>query len=450
MTECSAGASDAQAQFPFFPHGKLTVTFDDGHISSDAGVLLLRQLDDRLGLTAALAEALVDWRDPRFIVHSLHDLVRERVYGIAQGYEDGNDAASLRSEPLFKMACSDRDVDGGALASQPSLSRFENRAAERGLAMAKRVPLARFIHRYKRRFARPRSLTLDLDTTDDPTHGQQELSFFNGYYGTYCYQHLLIHTAEGDLLYAGLLPGKGDVREAALAALTLVVSKLREAFPGLKLRLRADNGFACPALYDYCEDQGIRYAVNVGTHRAMVKETEELQQRAAKLFEVVDGKIPVKVYGDFQYRAKSWRSQRRIVAKAAHTLIGPDERLLVTNLDDAPSDVYDFYAGRGQEENWIKDLKRGLKSDRLSCTDFQANELRLLLFACAYQLLHELRRRARGNLRNVRLETVRLRFLRVAANVVRTARRLWVRVSASFPWREDWLRLARTVGAAVD
>lgn len=138
MTDCSAGESDAQADFPFFPRGKLMVTFDDGHISADAGVLLLRQLDDQLGLTKALAESLVDWRDPRFIVHSLHDLVRERVFGIAQGYEDGNDASALRDEPLFKVACSERDVDGGALASQPSLSRFENRAAGRGLAMAKK------------------------------------------------------------------------------------------------------------------------------------------------------------------------------------------------------------------------------------------------------------------------------------------------------------------------
>lgn len=449
MTECNAAKSEVQAHFPFFRGGKLTVSFDEGHISSDAGVLLLRQLDDQLGLTAALADALVEWRNPVFIVHSLHDLVRERVYGIAQGYEDGNDASALREEPLFKVACSSGDVDDGALASQPSLSRFENRAAARGLAMAKRVGLDQFIRRQKRKFTRPKWLTLDLDTTDDPTHGQQEFSFFNGYYDTYCYQHLLIHTAEGDLLYAQLLPGKGDVRPAALKALKLVVAKLREAFPALKLRLRADNGFAGPALYDYCEDQQIKYVVNVGTHRAMVAETEELQQRAVKLFEAVDGKIPVKVYGEFQYQAKSWRGARRIVAKAAHTLIGPDERLLVTNFEEEPSDVYDFYAGRGQEENWIKDLKRGLKSDRLSCTSFKANELRLLLFACAYQLLHELRRRARGKLRNVRLDTLRLRFLRVAANVARTARRLWVRVSASFPWRDDWLRFARAVGAVV-
>lgn len=448
MTECSATTSEDQAQFPFFGRRAVTVRFDDAHISSDAGVLLVRQLDERLGLTAALADALVEWRNPALVVHSLQELVRERVFGIAQGYEDGNDAAALRDEPLFKVACSDEDADG-ALASQPSLSRFENRAAERGLGMAKRVLLSHFIGRYKRRFARPRRLTLDLDTTADPTHGQQELAFFNGYYRTYCYQHLLIHTAEGDLIHASLLPGKGDAREAALKALSVVVSQLRAAFPALEIRLRADNGFACPALYDYCEDQQIGYAVNAGTHQKMVAEVEDLQKRAVELFETCEGKIPVKVYGEFQYQAKTWRAPRRIIAKAAHTLVGPDERMLVTNLEDAPVDVYDFYAGRGQEENWIKDLKRGLKSDRLSCSAFNANELRLLLFACAYQLLHELRRRARGQLRNVRIDTLRLRFLRVPASVSQTARRLWVRISAAFPWRNDWLRLAHAVGAAV-
>jgi len=232
--------------------------------------------------------------------------------------------------------------------------------------------------------------------------------------------------------------------------LQTVVAKLREAFPGLLLRLRADNGFACPALYDFCEDQGIEYVVNAGTIQKMVAETEELQARAVQLFETFDEKVPVKVYGEFQYQARTWRSPRRIVAKAARTLVGPDQRLLVTNSELEPVDVYDFYAGRGQEENWIKDLKRALKSDRLSCTAFAANELRLLLFACAYQLLHELRRRARGQLRNVRLDTLRLRFLRVAATVDRSVRRLWVRVSAAYPWRDDWLRLARAVGAVVD
>jgi len=228
-----------------------------------------------------------------------------------------------------------------------------------------------------------------------------------------------------------------------------VVERLRAAFPKLELRLRADNGFAGPELYDYCEDNRIEYFVNVGTHKKMVDHTEEMQRRAVALFDAAEKSAPVQVFGEFEYQAKSWRRVRRIVAKAAHTLVGPDERLLVTNSSLAPVEVYGFYAGRGQEENWIKDLKRGLKSDRLSCSAFAANELRLVLFCVAYQLLHELRRRARAPLRSVRLDTLRLRFLRVAARVKTTARRIWVRVSTTYVWRDDWLRLARTVGAAA-
>jgi hypothetical protein len=445
MTECNL--TSTQAAFTFFRPQKVTVTFDEGDITTDAGALLLRELDDRLGLTRALATALHDWRNPIFVVHPLHELVRERVFGIAQGYEDCNDAASLRNEPLFQAIC--RGQDDVALASQPTLSRFENRAARGGLEAARHVLVDHFIGRYKRRFTRPKRLTLDVDTTDDPTHGQQELAFFNGHYGSYCYRHLLIHTGEGDLLFDALLPGKGDVREVALAAIREVVAKLREAFPALVLALRGDNGFACPELYDFCEDHDIEYSVNVGTYQTMIAQLEVQREKALELFAICDGKVPVQVFGEFQYQAKSWRQPRRIIGKAAHTLIGPDERFLVTNSKRPAEEVYLFYAGRGQEENWIKDFKLGLKSGRLSCSSFAANELRLLMFGVAYQLLHELRRRARKSLRTVRLDTLRLRLLRVAARVKKTARRLWVRVSQSYPWRADWLRLARAVGATV-
>ena len=445
MTECSS--TSTQAAFTFFHPQRVTVTFDEGDVTTDAGVLLLRQLDDRLGLTAALASALRDWRNPIFVLHPLQEMLRERVFGIAQGYEDCNDAASLRDESLFKAIC--RDGDDVALASQPTLSRFENRAALGGLEAARHVLLDSFIGRYKRRFIRPKRLMLDVDTTDDQTHGQQDLAFFNGHYGNHCYRHLLIHTVEGDLLFVALLPGKGDVREVALAAIREVVAELRGAFPGLVLALRADNGFACPELYDFCEDHEVEYFVNVGTYPTMVKQLESQQKRARELFKALDEKVPVQVFGEFQYQAESWRQPRRIVGQAAHTLIGPDERFLVTNSIHPMGDVYACYAGRGQEENWIKDFKLGLKSGRLSCTSFEANELRLLMFGGAYQLLHELRRRASKPLRTLRLETLRLRLLRVAARVKKTARRLWVHVSESYPWRADWLRLARSVGASV-
>ncbi len=445
MTECIP--TPAQADFTFFHPRKVTVTFDEGAITTDAGALLLRELDDRLGLTEALAEALQDWRNPLFVVHSLHEMVRERVFGIAQGYEDCNDAATLRQDVLFKAICGGRD--GLALASQPTLSRFENRAARGGLEAARFILLDHFIARYRRRCTRPRQLTLDVDTTEDETHGQQELAFYNGHYRTHCYRHLLIHDAEGDLLFAALTPGNGDVRHVALAAIAEVVGRLRAAFPGLALKLRADNGFACPELYDFCEDHQVEYFVNAGTFRSFVQKLEPEQKRAAALFEVLGRQVPVQVFGDLQYQAKTWRQPRRLVGKAAENLAGPDARFIVTNSTAPVEAVYAFYGDRGQEENWIKDFKLGLKSGRLSCSAFAANELRLLLFAVSYQLLHELRRRTRARLRRVRLETLRLRILRVAARVKQTARRLWVHISEAYPWRDDWLQLARALRPAL-
>jgi len=445
MTECSS--TPTQAGFSFFRPRQVTVTFDEGEITTDAGALLLRQLDDQVGLTAALAETLQDWRNPIFIVHSFHEMVRERVFGIAQGYEDCNDAATLRQEALFKAIC--RGKDDEALASQPTLSRFENRAVRGGLEKARFVLIDRFVARYKRRLTRPGRLTLDIDTTDDETHGQQELAFYNGHYRSSCYRHLLIHNTEGDLLFAALLPGNGDVRQVALAAVREVVARLRTAFPGLVLALRADNGFACPELYDYCEDNGVEYFVNAGSYPHLVERLGPQRKRAKELFDSLGGTVPVQVLGEFLYQAQTWRHPRRIVGKAAQNLVGPDERFLVTNSNRSLEEVYGCYCARGQEENWIKDLKSGLKSGRLSCSAFDANELRLLLFAVSYQLLHELRRRARKALRGVRLETLRLRLLRVAARVKRTARRLWVHVSESYPWRGDWLQLARAVGATL-
>ena len=227
------------------------------------------------------------------------------------------------------------------------------------------------------------------------------------------------------------------------------MSRLRAAFPALVLALRADNGFACPALYDYCEDHEIEYFVNVGTYKTLIDRLGPQRERAAELFAVLGGTVPVQAFGEFQYQAKTWRQRRRIVGKAAQNVAAPDERFLITNSSRPMGEVYAFYSGRGQEENWIKDFKLGLKSGRLSCGAFAANELRLLLFAVSYELLHELRRRASKRLRAIRLETLRLRLLRVAARVKQTARRLWVRVSESYPWRADWLKLARAVGAAV-
>jgi Transposase DDE domain group 1 len=441
MTECTS-----QVDFKFVRSRRITVAFDEEHVTQDAGVMLLRQLDGRRQLTRALADALVEWRSPIFTVHSLHDLVRERVFAIAQGYEDCNDAGQLRDDPLFKAAC-DRGADGVPLASQPTLSRFEHRASD-DLTDARKILLDRFVARFHGR-RKPAEIVLDLDTTDDPTHGQQPLAFFNGHYGTHCYQHLLVTTGEGDLLWAQLMSGTGDARALTLQALPVIVAFLRAAFPAVRLSLRADAGFATPALYDFCEDLGITYVVNCGTHKVMCEKTAHLIERAEAIYREAGEIAPVQVIGELTHQAQTWRAPRRIVTKAARTLVGPDQRFLVTNSVAAPIDVYDFYSQRGQMENWIKDFKTALSSGKTSCTTFQGNDLRVLLFAVAYQLMHELRQLAPEPLRVARLETLRLRVLRVAARVKLSARRLWVHASRSHPWRDDWLAIARALVPAT-
>ena len=423
---------------------RVEVTFDDELLSQDAGLLLLQRADARHGLTSALAGLLHEWRDPRFVTHTMEELVRSRVYAIAQGYEDCSDFGELRDDPLFK-ACNGRGANGAALASQPSLSRFEHRALRvEDLEQVQQVLPNHLLRRWHREGA-PKSIVLDLDSTDDPTHGQQQFTMFNGHYGTHCYQQVYVFTADGDLLWVKLLSGTANVRASARDGLAKVVAALREEFPKLAITVRADNGFAGPELYDWCEDYRVDYVVNCGTQRSWCDWTSHLMARAESLHAAGSPEGSAFVYGDFAHRASSWRGERRIVAKAQRTPLGSDQRFVVTSLDAPAHEVYAFYAGRGQMENWIKDFKLDVRSGRTSTTKFFSNEMRLWLHAVAYQLLHELRRVAPEPLRNARLATIRLKLLRVAARVRCTARRLWVRLSAFLPSRDDWIRTAQAL-----
>jgi len=415
-------------------------TFDAQCITSDAGLLLLRPLDDRHGLTKRLAAALPDRRSGP-VVHSMLDFVRSRVLAIAQGYEDCNDFDKLRTEPLF-MAANDRLEGDAPLPSQPTLSRFENSLSLEDLVAGRDVLLEHFIARHRREGTRPRSLTLDMDSTDDPTHGQQEFASFHTHYGGHILMQFLVHTSDGDLLFAAVSSPKLDLRASAVTFIGRIIKRLRTEWPGLKLRLRADNGFATPALYELCETEQVEYFVNCGTHQVLQAKAAELEAEAVRLHALGEPSATVRVFGEFTHEAKSWGVPRRIIAKAQRTPIGPDLRFLVTNSTMTPAEVYAEYCLRGQAENFIKDFKLGTKGDRLSCHRFVANSLRLLLHSVAYQLLHELRRLATGELRVARVETLRLVVLRVGALVHESARKLWVRMSSSFPGREAWERLA--------
>jgi len=308
------------------------VTFDDERLSQDAGPLLLQRADARHGLTAVLSGALHEWRDPRFVSHTIEGPVRRRVYVIAQGYEDCNDLGELRDDPLFK-ACNERG------ANSASLARSEHRALRvEDLEPVQKVLPRRLLRRWRREDA-PKSIVLDLDSTDEPAHGRQQFTMFNGYYGTHCYQQVYVFTADGDLPRVKLLGGTANVRASARDGLAKVVALLREEFPKRAITVRADNGLAGPELYDRCEDNRVGYVVICGTQRTWCERTSHQMMRAESLHAAGSPEGSAFVCGDFAHQASSWRCERHIVAKAKRTPLGSDQRFVVASLDAPAHEV---------------------------------------------------------------------------------------------------------------
>jgi hypothetical protein len=430
---------------------------DLAHSSSDGGALLLKATDERLGLTASLAACLRDPRQPGKVTHALVELVRQRVFGIALGYPDANDARALADDPIHKLLLGRDPIEGDALASQPSLSRFEN-GARRGELFRMAEALADLvIARHRRRLGRRcRRITLDFDPTDDPTHGQQELSFFHGYYDTYCYLPLVgtlsfNDEAEQYLLCAVLRPGNSAAHVGLLAILERVLAKLRTAFPKARLRVRLDGGFGAPAVLDFLDAAGVEYVVGLAATKPLKARAHRALATAQRLFRT-RGET-VSVFGDTRFQTQTtWPQRRRVIYKAEVVHYPGREpkdnvRFVVTNLSQRPEHVYRIYTGRGDPENRIKELKNDLAMDRTSCSRFLANQLRVLLTAAAYVLMQELRLQARRTgCARAQVSTLRLRLLKLAAWVEVSVRRVVVHLPRSFPGRPAWMRIAAGCG----
>lgn len=432
----------AQVEFPFSGARKVRAIFDADPISSDGGALLLRQVDRRLGLLDSLSATLPDPRDPRYVEHTLLELLRQRVFGIALGYEDCNDATTLRRDPVLKTCC-DRDPFADRdLASQPTLSRLENEAGPKCCYLLARVILESYFVRHPKR---PKRLILDLDTTADPTHGQQEFSAFHAFYDEHIYLPLLIYDQDGDLVTAVLQPGKPQGVSGAVAVLRRVVGRVRKQWPGVPILIRGDSGFASPDMYVACEQLGVDFLLGLGPNSRLKKIAAPLQEKAKRRF--LRTKEKARVFSSTRYRARRrWPRSYRVLIKAEHQSIGPNVRFVVTTLQGRAQDLYDgCYVARGEAcENSIKDLKNVLKADRLSCHRFWANQFRLLLHSAAYVLMYELRRAAQGTeLEDVQMDTLRLRLLKIGVQVVSTARRIWFHLTSSHPWQAVWLLIAR-------
>ena len=436
----------------------IVARFDQAHASSDGGALLLKAIDDRLGLTQRLAAGLTDRRQAGKVEHALIELVRQRVFGIACGYADCNDAARLGHDPVHKLLLERDPLAGPALASQPTLSRFENAVGWQALYLAS-VGLADLVieqHRARLK-GRARRITIDLDPTDDPTHGQQELSFFNGHYDSWCYLPLvatLTFNAEPTqyLVAAVLRSGTSPAKHGAIGLLTRLFRRLRAAFPAARLRVRLDGGFANPEILEFLEGAAVEYVVAMASNARLLKRSRRLMGRA-RMLSKASGETE-HLFGETRYAARKWRRKRRIVMKAEvvrHPGRDPknNPRFVITNLPDPPEAVYQVYRERGDMENRLKELHHGLEMDRTSCHRFTANQFRVLLTAASYILFQTLQAHTPGTAcAGAQVSTLRERLIKLAAWVERSVRRIVLHLPTSYPWLTTWRQLAVAVTAA--
>ena len=442
--------------FPGLFDRPLKVEFDLPHASSDGGAVLLKAADRRLGLIPRLAAALVDTRQMGKVRHAVADLLGQRIYGLALGYEDANDAARLAGDPVQKLLVGRDPIRGASLASQPTLSRFENEVTRGELLGIGGALFAAVLERHARRRRKVRRITVDLDVTDDPTHGAQQLTCFNGFYGTWCYLPMLAfltfdHEPEQYLCGAVLRPGNAATRDGALAMLRRIIGPLQERFPRARILVRLDGGFADPEVFDFLDGVDVDYVVAIAKN-AVLERLVAIDMTVARLMSERSGETE-HVYTEFRYAAGTWAHTRRVVCKAEvvrHADREPrlNPRFVVTNLSRPPQRLYErIYCMRGEVENRIKELF-DVAVDRTSCSRFRANQLRVLLAAAAFALLQELRLAARGTAwARAQVATLRLELLKIGAQVIGSVRRLVLRLPATFPYRQGWRSIAVALGA---
>jgi hypothetical protein len=456
--------------FDFFSHADIQVEAVDENLTSDAGLLIFRQFDQQHQLTQGFAQRLTDQR--RTPEHTLLEMVRSRVFGIIAGYEDQNDHGKLRSDPVFKLIA-DRTIQDDDLASQPTLSRFENSIPPAALLALEEWFIQQFVDSFEEP---PREVTLDADVFDDPTHGDQQLTFFHGYYGQYQYLVRAITCAENDqVVLPALLFGTADVALGLQRDLERIAAALRKRFPDVLIRLRADSGYSKPWLHEWCDHHGVEFTIGVGMNPVLKRNSDELLKTALKQQEETGQ--PQRLFTQFEYQAGSWEQPRLVIVKCEANSQGTNRRAVVSNRPGArilPEATYGEYVQRGEAENRNKELKNQLHGDRLSDHRFMANCFRMFLHCLANNLLVALRqtiaspppfedsvaddgevipaeattgktRRANFNLRRRvdplgegHADTWRLRLIKVAARICVTARRVRVFLSSSWPFLDHF------------
>jgi hypothetical protein len=445
--------------FPKLFDKPVAMEFTQPDQSSDGGMILLKAIDERMGLTQRMAEAIRDERQPGKVRHPMADLIRERIFAIACGYPEGIDAQVLRHDPMMKLVCRGSVEGTPSLASQPTLSRFEN--------APKRTDLLRVAYamtdtvletqRKKRGGWRVRQIVIDMDPTEDPTYGDQQLTFFSAYYDNWCYLPMITtiqldDESEQYMVAPVLRPGNAKGSLGAVGILRRLLPRLRKTFPRARISVRMDGAFATPEVFEYLEGEELGYAVNMAKNEVL-KRLAEPRMKRVRMQSEKTGQTQ-KEYGEALYRAGKWKKDRRVVIKAEVVRLEGREprdnpRFVVTNLSWKPRNVYRFYGCRGDAENRIKELKDGLRFDLTSCPRFQANQFRNLLTAAAYVLYQQLRREARATeCATAQVWTLRERLIKIGVRVKESVRRLLLEAPRAYVWYSDWRRVAARVGAS--
>jgi hypothetical protein len=412
---------------------KVLADFSGGHITSDAGVMLLRAVNQRTGFLDKFADALGDHRHPSYVEHSIPSMIKQRVLGICCGYEDGNDHLELRKDPLFVAAAGLDPVDR-VLASPATLCRLENSVDRAALARIAIAFVEQFIASFKKN---PGELILDFDATDDRVHGCQEQAHFHGYYRDYCFLPLYVFC--GDRLVTSYLrPSNIDAAKHAWAILALLVKRFRWEWPGVKIRFRADSGFCRQPLLNWCDRNDVEYLVGLARNSRLYAAARPIIRNSQKKRERTKKKV--RDFGEIRYAALSWTKKRRVIVKAEQLDLGENIRYLVTNIvGEAPGELYDgCYVERGEMENRIKEQQLHLFADRTSCHRFLANQFRLFLSSAAYVLMEEVRRLAlKGTeLARAQCETIRNKLIKIGAIVIANTRSVRIKMSEYHPCQE--------------
>lgn len=426
MPNCTEEFEASKIEFGRLGRRVVEGRFDGGSMTSDAGVMLLGATDRKLGLIAAAARCIADPRNPLLITHGIVDMLRQRVYGLALGWEDLNDHQSLRQDVAMQTAVGvDDDI-----ASAPTLCRLEKWADKTTAWKLHQVLVEQFIASFK---TAPEELVLDFDATDNPLYGQQEGRFFHGYYDSYCYLPLYVFCGQ-QLLCAYLRPSRIDGARHTAAIFKLLVKRLRQQWPQVRIVFRGDSGFCRQRILNYCERANVNYIIGLARNARLQQVTEFMELSMKDAFEHTG--VKQREIGEFMYGAQSWTKERRVITRLEYGEQGNNPRYVVTNLTQEPAVLYDdVYCQRGEAENRIKEAQVGLFATRTSCQQFQSNQLRVLLAALGYVLIERLRALAlKGTkLATAQVDTLRIKLLKLAAVVTRNTRRIRLYLASNWP-----------------